>query len=127
MKKLYEILVPTNRNDGRPIRTRYHRIWDEEVIKISGGMTILNPAKGRWVSPTNEMFKERMIPVRIYCEENDIENIIDFTMEYYEQEAVMAYVISSEVILKINDNFLNTEKNPKNPTKEVLEALRKGS
>lgn len=123
MKKLYEVLVPTIRNDGRPISTRYHKIWDERVIEISGGMTILNPAKGRWVSPTNELFKERMIPVRIYCEEDDIEDIIDFTMDYYEQEAVMAYVVSSEVIIKHNKNMTN--KNPKNPTKEMLGTLRR--
>lgn len=120
-KKLYEILVPTTRNDGRPIRTRYHRIWDEKIIEISGGMTILTPAKGRWVSPSNEMFRERMIPVRIICDESAIVEIIDFTIDYYEQEAVLAYIISENVILKHRDN--EPEK-IKNPTKDELAILR---
>ena len=122
MKKLYEILVPTSRNDGRPISTRYHRIWDSKIIEISGGLTILSPARGTWVSPSNRVFKERMIPVRILCDESDISKIIDFTMEYYEQEAILAYVISEEVILKHAES---TNNKVKNPTKEQLEKLRR--
>jgi hypothetical protein len=121
MKKLYEILVPTARNDGRPISARYHRIWDENIIKISGGLTILSPAKGTWVSPSNEIFKERMIPVRILCEEEDILSIIDYTIDYYEQEAVLAYVISDNVILKHAEN---SNSKIRNPTKEELDKLR---
>jgi len=120
-KKLYEILVPTIRNDGRPIKTRFHRIWDEKVIEISGGITILSPAKGTWVSPESKVYKERMIPVRIYCDDEDIEKIVDFTMEYYEQEAVLAYVVSSEVILKNREGTVNSVRSP---TKEQLMKIR---
>jgi len=120
-KKIYEILVPTTRNDGRPIKTRYHKVWDEKVIEISGGMTILTPAKGRWLSPSEELFKERMIPVRIICDDSEIEEIINFTIDYYEQEAVLAYVISDTVILKYRDR---EPVKIKNPTKDELKKLR---
>lgn len=98
-KNLWEILVPTMRNDGRPIRTRFHRVWDEKIRKISGGLTIMNVAKGQWVSPTNETFVERMIPVRIIATEAEIDEIINMTMSYYEQEAILAYRISDCVKL----------------------------
>ena len=76
MKYLWEILVPTvRRKDGKPIRTRYHRVWDGKVRAIAGGLTILQPAKGQWVSPSGELFSERMIPVRVACSEEQIDKI----------------------------------------------------
>jgi hypothetical protein len=97
---LYEILVPTIRNDGRPIRTRFHRVWDAKVRAITGGLTILAPAKGQWLSPQGELFAERMIPVRIACTEEQIDTIADMTAKYYEQHAILFYKISSDVRIK---------------------------
>lgn len=104
MKPMWEILVPTIRNDGRPFRTRYHRVWDDKVRAIAGGLTILRPAIGQWVSPDGTLFKERMIPVRIMCTREEIEKIVDITIKYYEQEAVLAYCVSAETILKYAEN-----------------------
>lgn len=99
--ELWEILVPTVRNDGRPIKTRFHRVWDEKVRAITGGLTVMPVSKGQWISPDDELFIERMIPVRIAVEgEHQIMNIIDMTGRYYEQLAVMAYKISDMVIIK---------------------------
>lgn len=123
MKKLYEILVPTNRNDGRPISTRYHRVWDSKVMEISKGITILSPGKGKWTSPDDELFDERMIPVRIACTEDEMETIIDMTMDYYEQEAIMAYVVSEAVIIKHREKPLEKTSNP---TAEELKNIRSG-
>jgi hypothetical protein len=99
-KFLYEILVPTIRNDGRPIRTRFHKVWDSKVYEITGGITILKPTKGKWVSAEGKLFDERMIPVRIACSAQQMDKIIDMTIDYYEQLAVMAYKISEEVIIR---------------------------
>jgi hypothetical protein len=100
-QELWEILVPTVRADGRPIHTRFHKVWDGKVRAISGGLTILQPAKGQWVHPEHgTLFAERMIPVRIMCTRHEIEQIIDITLEYYDQLAVMAYRVSDLVILK---------------------------
>jgi hypothetical protein len=97
---LYELLVPTVRNDGRPIRTRFHRVWDAKVRAITGGLTILAPAKGQWLSPQGELFAERMIPVRISCTDEQIEKIADMTAAYYEQHAVLFYQVSANVRIK---------------------------
>jgi hypothetical protein len=105
MKEMWEILVPTIRNDGKPIRTRYHRVWDMKVNEITGGMTILTPTKGKWVCPEGNLFEERMIPVRIACTREQIDKIVDMTLEYYDQKAVLAYRVSEEVILRYrNEN-----------------------
>ena len=103
---LWEILVPTVRNDGRPIRTRYHRVWDGKVRAITGGLTVLAPARGQWVSPAGELFVERMIPVRIACTESQIGAIADMTAGYYEQLAVMYYRVSDRVVVK---HYQNTD------------------
>lgn len=100
MGELWEILVPRAFNDGREIPLEYHRAWDERVRKISGGLTILKSAKGVWESPSGEIFREAMIPVRVACTEAQIREIVDLTLDYYKQEAVMAYCVSDYVIIK---------------------------
>ena len=96
---LWEILVPTVRPNGKPIHTRFHRVWDKQVEAISGGMTLLRPQQGRWIHK-EQRFDERMIPVRILCTEAEISQIVDFTITYYDQIAVMAYRIGDKVILR---------------------------
>lgn len=100
MNQLWEILVPTIRNNGRPIRTRCHRVWDRKVREISGGLTILPPARGQWVCPKGELFTERMIPVRVAATAEEIEAIADFTAKFYDQLAVMYYRVSDFVRIK---------------------------
>lgn len=98
--KFYEILVPTVSNEGKPYRLRYHKVWDDKVRAIAGGLTIIAPIKGQWVSIDGEVFKERMIPVRIACTKEQIEEIADITAKYYEQKAIIYYLISDEVTIK---------------------------
>ena len=99
---MWEILVPTEKRlePGKFYTTKYHKVWDKKVRDISGGLTIMQPAKGQWVSPCGTTFIERMIPVRIIATRAQIDAIIDMTMEYYDQLAILCYKISDEVILK---------------------------
>lgn len=120
---MWEILVPTEKRvktkapdpDTAPgdyyrwqkrhsYTTRYHRVWDNKVRAIAGGLTVLRPAVGQWVSPEGELFKERMIPVRIAATREQIDKIIDLTLEYYDQLAVMCYKVSEEVIIRHKEN-----------------------
>src|ERR1044072_2571059 len=99
-KKMFTLLVPTERrSDGKPIRTRFHRVWDEKVRAISGGLTILPPVKGQWLSPTHELFKERMIPVSFIATEDEKDQIVAMTAEYYDQLAIHCWEISSNVTM----------------------------
>lgn len=97
---MLEILVPTQTNEGKPFRTRYHRVWDQKVRDLTGGLTVVPPVKGQWVSKSGELFKERMIPVRIACSDEQINQIADMTAKYYSQLAVMYYLISENVVIK---------------------------
>lgn len=102
-KCLWEILVPTVRNDGRPFRTRYHRVWDSKVRAISHGLTIMPVAKGQWVYQ-GRLFAERMIPVRILATREEIQKIAEMTVKYYDQQAVMVYRISDEAMIVHKEN-----------------------
>jgi len=105
-KGMWEILVPTERRaeSGKFYTTRFHRVWDGKVRTITGGLTVMAPAKGQWVNPmTGDLFRERMIPVRIMATRDEIEKIIDMTLKYYNQLAVLCYKISDEVILKFRE------------------------
>jgi hypothetical protein len=102
---MWEILVPTEKRvpiEGHNpfYSTRYHKVWDSKVRAITGGLTILTPAKGQWVAPDGALFSERMIPVRIMCTRAEIEQIIDITLEYYDQRAVFCARVSEEVIIR---------------------------
>ncbi len=97
--ELWEILVPTQSNEGKPFRTRFHRVWDNKVRAITGGLTIMAPVKGQWKSLTGELFVERVIPVRIACTEDQIREIVNITIKHYDQLAVMAYRISDKCLI----------------------------
>ncbi len=96
-KSLWEILVPAHSNEGLEFSMEHHRAWDENVRSISGGLTILRTAKGQWLDPDDQLFLDRMIPVRVYCTEEEIDRIIHLTISHYDQKAVMAYQVSSYV------------------------------
>lgn len=97
---LWEVLVPTKFNSGKKISVKYHRNWDKKIQEISGGLTILTSAKGRWIGPNGKLFREKMIPVRIICTREEINKIIAMTKTYYKQKAVLAYKVGDEIILK---------------------------
>lgn len=103
--QLWEILVPTVSNAGKPFHTRFHRVWDAKVRAITSGLTIMPVAKGQWKAPDGGLFIERMIPVRIACTEEQISRIIDVTMAYYDQLAVMAYCVSEKCIIRSRGDF----------------------
>jgi hypothetical protein len=89
---MWEIYVPTVKNGNLGhYTTKFHQMWDEKVLKISGGLTILRPAIGQWLSPYGTLFKERMIPVRIMCTVEQIESIADLTASHYDQIAILYF------------------------------------
>ena len=106
-RHLWEILVPHAFPDGKVIPVPYHRIWDEKVRKISGGLTIRKPEKGQWVHPVSKgVIAERMIPVKVSGTRRQIERVCWMTAKYYDQEVVMAYRISEEVLMVHKDGTI---------------------
>lgn len=103
--KLWEILVPTVMNE-KPVRTKHHREWDKMVRKLSGGLSIIEPIKGQWVDDEGDTIEERMIPVRVVASNTAISRILEFTLNHYNQQAVMCYKISDEAIILSRDDEL---------------------
>lgn len=99
-EELWEILVPASNNKEKKFSYEHHKEWDAFVKKITGGVTIMKTAKGQWLSPTGKLYIDRMIPCRIVCNQEQMNEIINFTIDHYEQEAVLAYKISNNVILR---------------------------
>lgn len=98
---LWQIMVPCSWNDGRPVRTRHHKAWDEKVRKITKGLTILPPGKGQWIDPSDgKLYAERVIPVNIIATEKQMDRISDITMKHYDQIAVMYFKLSEMAIIK---------------------------
>jgi hypothetical protein len=94
--KLYEILVPTRYGDTeKPIRTKHHKNWDKWIKKQTGGLTIMTPGKGVWVHEGKD-YLEKVIPVRVFCDEKTVEKLVEFTIKHYRQKAVMYYMISDD-------------------------------
>jgi len=99
-KQLWEILVPASNNKGLHFSYKHHKEWDEFVKNITDGLTIMKTAKGQWTNPIGKVYIDKMIPCRIICTQEQINQIIDFTLEHYNQEAILAYLISETVILR---------------------------
>jgi hypothetical protein len=78
----------------------YHNVWDAFVREATDGLTIVLPTRKQRASSGGELFSEKMIPVRIMATRAEIERIIDYTLGYYDQGAVLCYLVSTEVILR---------------------------
>ena len=103
--RLYEILVPTKYGDTlQPISTKHHKEWDKLVRKLTGGLTILTPGKGQWIYE-GSLYEEKVIPVRIMCEEKTINKIIFLTLRHYRQKAVMFYQLTDNVQVVYADQY----------------------
>lgn len=95
---LWEILVPASNHRTRvAFSYDHHRAWDKFVVERTGGLTVLRPTKGTWVSPSEKVHEDRMIPCRIVATSQQMVEIARFTADHYKQEAVMYYCISREV------------------------------
>lgn len=107
---LWEILVPTVSNAGKPFSVRHHRQWDQMVKTIAGGMTLVQPVRGSWIEPeTGHEFTERVIPVRVMCTREQIVEICKETARFYDQLAVLATLVATETVLVTNPHARPTE------------------
>lgn len=99
--QLWEILVPTQKNPGHGHKNPYftlkhHKVFDAYVRSLSGGITILSPAKGQWISLEGKLYAERVIPCRVIATEDEIEKISAFLANHYQQIAVFFYLVSND-------------------------------
>lgn len=101
-KALWQIMVPCNFNDGKPVRTRHHKEWDRQIQNILSqkGMTIHTPGKGKWTNPKDgTTYVDRVIPVTLIASKDEMEKIAGITLKHYKQLAVLYFKISSETYI----------------------------
>jgi hypothetical protein len=100
MKKyMWEILVPAYDANGE-IPLPRHKQWDNKVNVIAGGLTIMKPAVGHWVSPAGKLFRDKMIPVRIACTRLQIDAIGHMSLEHYGgEQVILVYRVSDTVLM----------------------------
>ena len=110
---LWEILVPAE-SDGKEIPVLFHQEWDKKVRELVGGLSIMKSMQGQWVNPNDEIFAEKMIPVRIACTMGSIYDITKFTRDYYNQEVIMVYRVS-DMVLYIKRGMTSLEEWPSTP------------
>ena len=92
-------MVPKYSNEGIEYSIPHHQVWDKYVTDLTGGQTRFKKAHGQWFNEDRILFSEEVIPVGIYCNEKSIDQIINFTIDHYQQEAVLAYEVSNNVKL----------------------------
>ena len=97
--EMWEILIPKYSNDGEQYTAAHCNEWKENILLITKGLTELNPVKGYWINKKTK-YIEDMIPIRVLCDETNIEKIIEETITHFDQEAVLAYVISNNIKLR---------------------------
>jgi len=105
---MWEIMVPTMLNDGTPIRKKRHQEWDAQVRKVvGGGLTVCAVSIGQWLNPKEDgkLYRERMIPVRIIADDDEIMIVIAITKEFYQQKAILCTEISNRVLLLDEDEI----------------------
>jgi hypothetical protein len=100
MNMLWEILVPTHTNEGEEIEEGFHHVWDEHVRLLAGGLTLLKPNQGQWVNDEGDPVHEPMLPARIACDSETIDQIASYTASHYQQKTVMYYLLSNDVRFK---------------------------
>lgn len=97
MIPLWEVLVPASNNKRKEkFSYEHHKQWDEFVKNIAGGLSVFKTLKGEWIGADGTVYVDRMIPVRIRCTEEQIQEIVIFTIHHYSQEAVMFYLVSND-------------------------------
>jgi hypothetical protein len=99
-KSLWEILIPVRSNEGKPFSDKYYNnVFYALLIDVAKGYTKLAPVDGAWETD-GQLYKEKMIPVRVLCTKKEIEGIAAFVVIHYNQLAVMYYKVSNECYIK---------------------------
>ncbi len=98
---LWEIYVPVCQTLSTTRFTdKHHRQWDNEVIRLTGGLTLLKSIKGKSISVFNgQTCEEEMIPVRIAADIHIMVQISIFTAKHYSQESVFYYKVSDRAMI----------------------------
>jgi hypothetical protein len=99
-RSLWNILIPCADNSGRKFPLFVRRMWNEQVRRMTDGMSIMQAITGEWRNPENgRIVREKMIPVSLLMTQREIAELAQFTRTLFKQNCVMYYRVSSEVFM----------------------------
>lgn len=100
--KLYEILIPTYDNKGLSFPKEVVTAYLQQVAQLAGGFTATRSGQGDivggWVSKDGELHTDFSSPMRVALDSEKLPELLELTAKAFNQKAVMAYVVSPEVI-----------------------------
>lgn len=91
MKRLYEVLVPCQTNDGVPANN--HDTLVAWIRGLCGGVTVCPRVDGHWVGEGGKLYVEQMLPVRMVTTQEQAVRIATVVRDTFRQECVFLAVI----------------------------------
>ena len=96
-KALYEILVPTFFGTNPKIIINTIKVWENELLLISRGLTKLPVVDGVWINEGKEYFYKNT-PYRVCVTLEELNALLKLAKTLFNQITIMAYKISDDVI-----------------------------
>lgn len=89
MTRYYEILIPRLTNSGARYQNNEHGRFEDAVFRAAGGFSALPEVAGAWRNSNGKAFWECMIPYRIMCHEQTMQQLIAEAFRLFgDQEAI---------------------------------------
>jgi len=102
--EMWEFLLPMINVARHRITFTEYLEWGNEVKKITTGLVLLPFENASWCDSDGVLFKDGMVPVRVTCNKEHVQDIIELTLTYYQQPAIMAYKISDTCVVRNSGN-----------------------
>ena len=97
-KTMWELLIPAGINN-KEFTAEQHKVWENDVTKSVGEITIIRQLKGDWLTSNKLEFKDRVLRVNVVCNEKQLKKIIQITMLLYHMEKIIVYKTGEDVII----------------------------
>ena len=62
---LYQLYLPLNGNDGRPLSESRLRWARDEIVRFAGGCTLLPASDGLWIAGDGQLYHDRVVPILV--------------------------------------------------------------
>jgi hypothetical protein len=99
---LWEIFIPKNHNKEMIYGVSHHREWNRKVTKETNVILLSSSSYKEKSCPTIEepFFSEEMLLLRVYCTQEELDRILDITVDHYDRDKIIAFKISENMIVK---------------------------
>ena len=68
---LYQLYLPLNGNDGRPL-SQSRLCWaQDEIVRFAGGCTMLPASNGLWIAGDGQVYHDLVVPILIVAPDDD--------------------------------------------------------